>query len=137
MKNYAIPIYRLAAIVAGIGWLVSILANLVQGETVFEFLQFVSAEQIEYNPILDYWMKMAGLAFGFIGLGFLYCGIKWKSLFPLGIYFGIFQILSCLSVLITTARIDLDSQIYLLDCTFFLGTGIPMTLAWFQIKKDL
>ena len=80
-------------------------------------------------------MKMAGLAFGFIGLGFLYCGINWKKGFPFGIYFAIFQIASCISVLLTMIRLNLDSQIYLMDCVFFLGTGVPMLLAWFKIES--
>lgn len=136
MKNYVQFIYRMTAIVAGIGWVISILANLVNGTTVFEFLQFVSSEQFDYHPMLDYWMKMAGLAFGFIGLGFLYCGIKWKEALPWGIYFGSFQIASFLSVLLTMLRLDLDSQLYLLDCAFFLGTGLPMTLAWFRLRDQ-
>ena len=136
MKNYTLSIYRLAAIIAGIGWVVSIFANLLNGVTVFEFLRIVSSEQFDYSPMLDYWMKMAGLAFGFIGLGFLYCGIKWKKGLPFGIYFGIYQIICCLSVLITMARLELESQIYLLDCAFFLGTGIPMTIAWFKLSKN-
>ena len=134
MKNYAQIIYRIAAVIAGIGWIVSVLANLVNGPTVFEFLQFVSSEQFEYHPMLDYWMKMAGLAFGFIGLGFLYCGIKWKEALPWGIYFGSYQILSFLSVLLSMGRLDLDSQLFLLDCAFFLGTGLPMTWAWFKLR---
>ena len=137
MKNYALPIYQLFAIIAGIGWIISILANFVNGETVFDFLRYMSAEQFEYDPMLDYWMKMTGLAFAFIGLGFLYCGIKWKEGFPYGIYFGVYQLVSALSVLLTMARLELDSQMYLLDCVFFLGTGIPMTLAWFGVRNDL
>jgi len=136
MKNSAKTIYRLAAIVAGIGWFVSIFANFVNGTKVFEFLEFVSTEQFEYHPMLDYWMKMAGLAFAFVGLGFLFCGMKWKKAFPLGIYFGIYQILSAISILLTMLRIDIDSQLYLLDCLFFFGTGIPMTLAWLSLKRQ-
>ena len=135
MNNYAKNIYRLASVVAGIGWIVSIFANLVNGTTVFEFLQVVSSEEFDYHPMLDYWMKMAGLAFAFIGLGFLYCGYKWKEALPYGIYFGAYQILCAVSVLITMIRLDLDNQLYLLDCAFFLGTGIPMTLMWFKLKK--
>ena len=135
MKNYTLLIYRAAAIVAGIGWIISILTNLVNGTAVFDFLQYVSSQQFEYHPMLDYWMKMAGLAFAFIGLGFLYCGIKWKEALPLGIYFGAYQIISFLSVLLSMARLDLDSQIYLMDCAFFLGTGLPMTLAWYKLRQ--
>ena len=136
MKNYILHIYRLAAIVAGIGWMASILTNFVNGTTIFEFLRFVSTEQFEYHPMLDYWMKMAGLAFAFIGLGFLYCGIKWKKALPFGIYFGAYQLASFLSVLLTMVRLDLDSQLYLLDGAFFLGTGLPMTLAWFKLQQN-
>lgn len=137
MKNYTLLIYRAAAIIAGIGWFISILTSLVNGPTVFEFLQYISAEQFAYHPMLDYWMKMAGLAFAFIGLGFLYCGIKWKEALPLGIYFGYYQIASFLGILLSMARLDLDSQIYLMDCVFFLGTGLPMTLAWYRLRQGV
>ena len=132
--NYAKNIYRLSAIAAGIGWVISVLATIVNGELVFEFLQYISGQSFEYNAILDYWMKMAGLAFAFVGVGFLYCGIKWKEGLKFGLYFGVFQILSCVGVLLSMARMEIDSMIYLMDCTFFLGTGIPMTLAWFKIR---
>ncbi len=135
MMKYTRIIYRLAAIAAGIGWVVSILATIVNGELVFEFLQYVSGLSFEYNPMLDYWMKMAGLAFAFVGLGFLYCGIKWKEGLKFGLYFGSFQILSGIAVLLNMVRMEIDSLIYLMDCTFFLGTGIPMTWAWFNIRE--
>ena len=128
-------IYRAAAIIAGIGWVVSILATIVNGETVFHFLQFISGHSFEYHPMLDYWMKMAGLAFAFVGLGFLYCGIKWKEGLKYGLYFGLFQILSCIGVLLSLARMDIDSMIYLADVAFFLGTGIPMTIAWYRLQQ--
>jgi len=133
--NNARIIYRLAAIAAGIGWVVSILATIVNGELVFEFLQYISGLSFEYSTMLDYWMKMAGLAFAFVGLGFLYCGIKWKEGLKFGLYFGLFQILSCVVVLLSIARMEIDSMIYLMDCAFFLGTGIPMTWAWFKIRE--
>ena len=135
MGKNTILIYRLAAFTAGVGWFVSILANLVNGSTVFEYLSFISSEDFEYHAMLDYWMKMAGLAFALIGLGFLYCSWKWKETLHLGYYLGIYQVVSALSVLITMSRIDLSSQIYLVDCLFFLGTGIPMTWAGHQLKS--
>lgn len=136
MKNKALLIYRLSAFAAGVGWFISILTNLLNGPQVFEFLQFISTEQFEYSLMLDYWMKMAGLAFAFIGIGFLYCAFKWKETLPYGIYFGLFQIIQFLSVIVTMARLPLDSQIYLMDCIFFLGTGIPMTFAWYSLKNE-
>ncbi|MFT5169233.1 MAG: hypothetical protein ACI8P3_004481 [Saprospiraceae bacterium] len=52
--NYAKNIYRLAAITAGIGWVVSILATIMNGELVFEFLQYISGLSFDYSPMLDY-----------------------------------------------------------------------------------
>jgi hypothetical protein len=130
MKNSTLFLYRASAIVAGIGWFVSILANLVSGPAVFQFLQFVSEQGLEYSPMLDYWMKMAGLAFAFIGLGFIYTGIQWKEMFRFGRYFAWYQILSFISVIITTWRLSLDSHMYVIDSAFFLGTGLIMLLSW-------
>ncbi|MFT5169232.1 MAG: hypothetical protein ACI8P3_004480 [Saprospiraceae bacterium] len=79
-------------------------------------------------------MKMAGIAFAFIGAGFLFCGIKWREGLKFGLYFGLFQILSFLGILLSIARMEIDSMIYLMDCAFFLGTGIPMTLSWVKIQ---
>lgn len=136
MTGYTVTIYRFAAIGAGIGWAICVLATIVNGQSVFQFLQFISTEQFDYHPMLDYWMKMAGLAFTFIGLGFLYCGIRWKEALPYGIYFGAYQIVSALGVVISMSRLPVANQMFLLDCAFFLGTGIPMTWAWWRIRQS-
>lgn len=136
LGNYIVIFYRLAAFTAGVGWFVSILANIVNGSTVFEYLSFISSEEFDYHPMLDYWMKMASLAFALIGIGFLYCSWKWKETIHLGFYLGIYQIVSALSVLLTMSRIELSSQIYLVDFLFFLGTGIPMVWGGLKLKSS-
>ncbi|MDH3648960.1 MAG: hypothetical protein OEQ53_04715 [Saprospiraceae bacterium] len=131
-------IYRSAAIIAGMGWFVSIYTTIVNGPAVFEFLGYISSSEFEYHPMLDYWMKMAGIAFAFIGLGFIFCGIRWKKNLPLGKYFALYQIICFIGVVLSVLRLDLDSSIYVLDFAFFLGTGIPMLIAWSSLtaKKD-
>ncbi len=121
-------IFKAAAILAGIGWGISIYVTLVDGESVFRFLRYVSGTDFTYHPMLDYWGKLTGMAFAFIGLGYFFIAFKGDQYPELRSYFGWFQIICFLGVLISIFRIELDSNIFYLDFLFFLGTGIPMVL---------
>lgn len=121
-------IFKTAAILAGIGWGISIYVTLVSGESVFSFLRFVSDTDFAYHPMLDYWGKLTGIAFTFIGLGYFFIATKGDRYPELKPYFAWFQIICFVGVFISAFRIDLQSTIYLLDFLFFLGTGIPMVL---------
>lgn len=122
-------IFKIAALVAGIGWGISIYVTLVNGKSVFEFLGYVSHTDFSYHPMLDYWGKLTGMAFTFIGLGFIFIALKADRYPELRKYFAWFQIICFIGVLVAALRIDLDTQIYYLDFLFFLGTGIPMLYA--------
>jgi hypothetical protein len=121
-------IFKSAAILAGIGWGISIYVTLVGGESLFSFLRYVSDTEFAYHPMLDYWGKLTGMAFTFIGLGYFFIAIKGDRYPELKPYFAWFQIVIFVGVLITVFRIDLQSKIFYLDFLFFLGTGIPMVL---------
>ncbi len=119
-------IFRLAAIAAGIGWGISIYVTLVNGEAVFDFLRTMSETDFSYHPMLDYWGKLTGMAFSFIGFGFFFIAIRGDKYSELKKYFAWFQIICFIVVALTALRLQLDSKIYYLDFLFFLGTGLPM-----------
>ncbi len=121
-------IFKIAALAAGVGWGISIYVTLVNGASVFEFLAAVSQTDFIYHPMLDYWGKLTGMAFTFIGLGFIFIALKGNQYPELKRYFAWFQIICFVGVLVAALRIDLDSQIYYLDFLFFLGTGLPMVI---------
>ncbi|NND31704.1 MAG: hypothetical protein HKN76_03870 [Saprospiraceae bacterium] len=119
---------KISAWIAGVGWGISIYVTLINGESVFEFLRYVSQTDFIYHPMLDYWGKLTGMAFTFIGLGFVFIAVRGGKYPELKKYFAWFQIICFVGVLMAALRIDLNSQIYYLDFLFFLGTGIPMLL---------
>ncbi len=80
-------------------------------------------------------MKMTGIAFAFIGFGFLRLSAKWKENLMRGKYFAIFQIICGIGVLVSLVRLNLDSPMYILDCIFFFGTGLPMLWSWNKLKS--
>ena len=119
-------IFKIAALIAALGWGISIYVTIVDGEQVFSFLRYVSGTNFAYHPMLDYWGKLTGMAFTFIGLGFLFIALKGDQYPALKKPFALFQIICFIGVGITALRLDLTSKIYYLDFLFFLGTGIPM-----------
>ncbi len=121
-------VFKIAALIAAIGWGVSIYVTIVGGEQVFSFLRYVSGTDFAYHPMLDYWGKLTGMAFTFIGLGFLFIAFKGDRYPELKKPFALFQMICFIGVGITALRLDLTSKIYYLDFLFFLGTGIPMYL---------
>jgi hypothetical protein len=56
------------------GWGISFYFTFVSWDAAAHQLQVMGAEAIQYQPLLDYWLRMASVVFGCIGLGsFLAC----------------------------------------------------------------
>ena len=97
MKN---RIFKFTALIAGLGWGVSIYVTMIGGESVFEFLAYVSQTDFTYHPMLDYWGKLTGVAFAFIGFGFIFIALRGDQYPELKKYFAWFQIICFVGVLV-------------------------------------
>lgn len=120
---------RLAALIAAIGWGISVVGLVVPSATAFDLLQGLGADGLAYHPMLDYWLRMAAFAFTAIGVQFLVVAVWWRRLTGLALAGALFQILSGCVLLISAAAIGLDAGNHRADAAFCLSTGTIMLAA--------
>jgi hypothetical protein len=61
-------VLRLGLLLSSAGWGISFLFTFTSWEFASDQLFLMGAERIEYQPLLDYWLKMASATFGCLGI---------------------------------------------------------------------
>jgi hypothetical protein len=120
---------RSAALVAAVGWGISVAGLLVPSATAFDLLRGLGAEDLPYHPQLDYWLRMTAFAFTAIGVQFLAVGLWWRRLGGLALAGALFQLLGGAVLLISAAAIGLETGNHRADALFCLSTGALMLAA--------
>lgn len=64
----ALRLLRLGLLVSAVGWGISFFFAWTPWAVAADQLDGMGAGAIEYRPLLDYWMRMAGTAFGCLGI---------------------------------------------------------------------
>lgn len=59
---------QLGLLLSSIGWGISFLFTFSSWDSASDQLYMMGADKIEYQPLLDYWLRMASAAFGCIGI---------------------------------------------------------------------
>ncbi len=62
---------RLILLFCGLTWGVSLFGVFASWSGAAGALEALGAKPIAYDPMLDYWLRMAAGAFGFVGIGYL------------------------------------------------------------------
>ncbi len=62
---------RLILLFCGLTWGVSLVGVFAGWPAAARALESLGAKPIAYDPMLDYWLRMAAGAFGFVGIGYL------------------------------------------------------------------
>ncbi len=88
-KSYKYILLRLSLLIGAIGWGMSFVFTFTGWNRSVSILQGMGADPITYQPLLDYWLKMASATFGLIGLFFFWCFLRIEkmkhALIPLAI----------------------------------------------------
>ena len=103
-----------------------------------EALQGMGAQSIPYDPMVDYWLRMASGAFGLVGCWYLILAI-WPSRFAPAIpWFGVLMVCEGLILLVHGMRLKLGPfPLYGdLSACFLGGIGI-ITLSRLTHVRDL
>jgi predicted neutral ceramidase superfamily lipid hydrolase len=123
---------RFALLLGGLGWSISFAFTFSSWQTSTDLLYGMGAKPIEYQALLDYWLKMASALFGCIGLLFLACFTKmhkYAVIIPLLAYGSIF----IGSILLFSAyQNSLDPQLHpshIIDILFCYIVGILILYA--------
>jgi hypothetical protein len=76
------------------GWIVSFFFTFTSWPISENILHGMGAERIAYQPLLDYWLKMASSTFGCIGIMYFICFLNPKK------YFYTINLLSYMSIFV-------------------------------------
>src|SRR6202789_3033032 len=93
---------------AAFAWGVSVVGVFASWSTAEELLEGLGAKPIAYDPMLDYWLRMASGAFALVGVWYLVMMI-WPGKFSVAIpWFGAIMIAEGIILLIHGLRLSLS-----------------------------
>ena len=134
---------RAGLLVAAAGWGISFYFTFASWPAASGQLKAMGGEWIEYRPMLDYWLRMASVVFGLIGVA---CALSWgrpKAFASLIGLLGPFHLVIGLTLVIAAHRNELNSAIhhsFIPDITFCFLVGtliqVPLLHAWFGKKTE-
>ena len=134
---------RLGLLLAAAGWGVSFYFTFASWPSAAGHLKSMGGEWIEYRPMLDYWLRMASVVFGMIGVA---CALAWgkpKAFASLIGLLGPFHVLVGLTLVMAARQNDLNPAIhrsFIPDITFCFLVGaliqIPLLHVWLTKQSE-
>ena len=115
---------------SALAWGVSFYGVFASWNAAEHALQGLGAKPISYDPMLDYWLRMAAGAFGLVGVWYLVLTI-WPRKFHVAIpWFGALMVAEGLILLVTGVRLHLPPFPFYGDtAACFVGGGGILLLA--------
>ena len=105
-------ILRLGLILSACGWGISFIFTFSSWDSAASQLQDMGAHKIQYDPLLDYWLRMASSAFGCIGIGSALACLRPASFFGLIRLLGPFHFIVGTTLAISAYRIPLMPDLH-------------------------
>jgi len=118
---------QLGLLLSSIGWGISFLFTFSTWDSAADQLRVMGADQIEYQPLLDYWLRMASAAFGCIGIASALACISPRSYQGLIFLLGPFHVFMgiVLTAAATSNKLNTESHpTFVADITFCFVTAI-------------
>lgn len=120
-------ILRLGLLLSCAGWGISFYFTFASWNRAVDQLYGMGADRIDYQPLLDYWLRMASSAFGCIGIASAIVLIYPRRFFGLILLLGPFHLFVGTVLIISAIQKQLDTQIhhtFVADITFCFVTAI-------------
>jgi len=122
---------RLGLLFSSIGWGISFVFTFATWDFAVDQLYVMGADRIAYQPLLDYWLRMASAAFGCIGIASALACIRpahFKGLIMLlGPFHGFMGVVLAASAVMN--HLDMESHpTFIPDMIFCFLTGILITV---------
>ncbi len=122
--------------VAALGWGIAFLGIVLPWSVAVSALNGLGAGAIPNDPMLDYWLRMAGGGFTMIGVIFaviLFAPKKYAVLIPLMAYLSIAE---GIVLLISGLRLGLPPFPFWCDTAFCLGIGAGLLLVQPGVREE-
>jgi hypothetical protein len=118
---------QLGLLLSSIGWGISFLFTFASWENASEQLFVMGAGRIAYQPLLDYWLRMASAAFGCIGIASALACLRPHSFPGMICLLGPFHLFMGAVLAVSAAQNHLDLEVhptFVADITFCFLTAI-------------
>ncbi len=133
---------QIGLIFSSMGWGISFIFTFSNWDSASDQLYLMGAERIEYQPLLDYWLKMASAAFGCIGIGSALACMRPVLFRGFILFLGPFHLFVG-SVLVASAVINqLNTEshpTFVADITFCFITAFliitPLAVTFYRSKR--
>jgi hypothetical protein len=128
---------KLILLVAACGWGISMLCVILPWSVVSSGLNGLGAGPIPDDPMLNYWLRMAGGGFTIIGAIFaaiLIAPKKYEVMIPLMAYLSIFE---GVILLVSGLRLGLPTFPFWSDTLFCLGVGIALLVVHPRANQEI
>jgi hypothetical protein len=126
-----------------VGWGISFYFTFTSWGAASYQLYLMGANPIQYDPLLDYWLKMASAAFGCIGIASILACFRPVFFRSLILLLGPFHAFVGVVLTVSAYHNHLNSHshpTYSADITFCFLTAIlimvPLAVTYFRKKKD-
>ncbi len=119
-----LKLLRLILLFSGFAWAVSVAGVFLPWKDAASLLEGLGAKSIEYDPMLDYWLRMASGAFTLVGLVFIALAWnprRWAIMIP---FFGWIMVLEGVILLCHGWRLHLPLFPFMADVSACLFAGI-------------
>jgi len=133
---------QIGLIFSSMGWGISFIFTFSSWDSASNQLYLMGAEPIEYQPLLDYWMKMASAAFGCIGIGSALACMRPVLFRGFILLLGPFHLFvgSVLVASAVTNQLNTESHpTFVADITFCFITAfliiVPLTVTFYRSKR--
>ena len=113
---------------AAFAWGISVVGVFASWSKATEWLEGLGAKPIPYDPMLDYWLRMASGAFALVGCWYLVLMI-WPRKFHAAIpFFGAIMIVEGIILLVHGLRLGLSPFPFYGDCSASIVGGLGILL---------
>jgi len=119
---------RVALLFSALVWGVSAVGVFAKWETATGLLQGMGAKPIAYDPMLDYWLRMAAGAFALVGTGYLLLAIYPRKFAVILAWFGWIMVVEGLVLLVHGLRLGLSPFPFYGDVSASFAGGLGILL---------
>lgn len=123
MKQSQLRLLRILLGFAAFAWGISIVGVFVSWPEASQLLQGLGAKPIAYDPMLDYWLRMASGAFALVGVWYLMMMIWPQKFFAAIPWFGALMVLESIILLVHGLRLSLPPFPFYGDVSACLADG--------------
>jgi hypothetical protein len=135
-------ILRLGLLISACGWGISFFFTFAPWQTASWQLREMGANEIPYDPLMDYWLRMASCAFGCIGIASVLACLRPEKFTGLIVLLGPFHWIVGTTLVVAATNNHLDPDLhptFIPDITFCFLAGLlilaPLLREWILRSK--